>query len=45
MESNQARAKYRVELHAQNFSSGLPPIFIIINPCDLHHPSAIKFNT
>ena len=43
MESNQSRAKYRVELHAQIFSAGLPSIFITINPCDLHHPLAMKF--
>ena len=43
MGSNQARAKYRVELHAQIFSSGLPSIFITINPCDLHHPLAMEF--
>lgn len=43
MGSNQARAKCRVELHAQIFSSGLPSIFITINPCDLHHPLAMKF--
>ena len=43
MGSNQSRAKCRVELHAQIFSSGLPSIFITINPCDLHHPLAMKF--
>ena len=43
MGSNQARAKCRVELHAQIFCSGLPSIFITINPCDLHHPLAMKF--
>ena len=43
MGSNQSRAKCRVELHSQIFSSGLPSIFITINPCDLHHPLAMKF--
>ncbi|CAF4565316.1 unnamed protein product, partial [Rotaria magnacalcarata] len=43
MGSNQSRANYRVELHAQIFFSGLPNIFITINPCDLHHPLAMKF--
>ena len=43
MGSNQSRAECRVELHAQIFSSGLPSIFITINPCDLHHPLAMKF--
>ena len=43
MGSNQSRAKCRVELHAQIFSSGLPSLFITINPCDLHHPLAMKF--
>ena len=42
MGSNQSRAKCRVELHSQIFSSGLPSIFITINPCDLHHPLAMK---
>ena len=43
MGSNQSRAKCRVELHSQIFFSGLPSIFITINPCDLHHPLAMKF--
>ncbi|CAF4315373.1 unnamed protein product, partial [Rotaria magnacalcarata] len=43
MGSNQSRANYRVELHAQIFFAGLPNIFITINPCDLHHPLAMKF--
>ena len=43
MGSNQSRAKCRMELHAQIFSSDLPSIFITINPCDLHHPLAMKF--
>ena len=43
MGSNQARVKCRVELHAQIFSAGLPYILITINPCDLHHPLAMKF--
>ncbi|CAF1647843.1 unnamed protein product [Rotaria magnacalcarata] len=43
MRSNQSRSNYRVELHSQIFFSGLPNIFITINPCDLHHPLAMKF--
>ncbi|CAF3469515.1 unnamed protein product, partial [Rotaria sp. Silwood2] len=43
MGSNQSRSNYRVELHSQIFFSGLPNIFITINPCDLHHPLAMKF--
>ena len=43
MRSNQSRATCRVELHAQIFYSGLPNIFITINPSDLHHPLAMKF--
>ena len=43
MGSNQSRANCRVELHAQIFYSGLPNIFITINPSDLHHPLAMKF--
>ncbi len=43
MGSNQSRANYRVELHSQIFFSGLPNIFITINPCDLHRPLAMKF--
>ena len=43
MGSNQSRANYRVELHSQIFFSGLPNIFMTINPCDLHHPLAMKF--
>jgi hypothetical protein len=43
MGSNQSRANYRVELHSQIFFSSLPNIFVTINPCDLHHPLAMKF--
>ena len=43
MGSNQSRANCRVQLHAQIFAFGLPNIFITINPCDLHHPLAMKF--
>ncbi|CAF3769591.1 unnamed protein product [Rotaria sordida] len=43
MGSNQSRANCRVQLHSQIFFSGLPNIFITINPCDLHHPLAMKF--
>ncbi|CAF4480821.1 unnamed protein product [Rotaria sp. Silwood2] len=43
MESNQSRSNYRIELHSQIFFSGLPNIFITINPCDLHHPLEMKF--
>ncbi|CAF3368495.1 unnamed protein product [Rotaria sp. Silwood2] len=43
MGSNKSRANYRVELHSQIFFSSLPNIFITINPCDLHHPLAMKF--
>jgi Helitron helicase-like domain at N-terminus len=43
MGSNQCRAQYRVALHSQIFFSSLPNIFVTINPCDLHHPLAMKF--
>ncbi|CAF4059700.1 unnamed protein product [Rotaria sordida] len=43
MGSNQSRSSYRIELHSQIFFSGLLNIFITINPCDLHHPLAMKF--
>ncbi|CAF1433125.1 unnamed protein product, partial [Adineta steineri] len=43
MGSNQSRSNYRVELHSQIFFSSLPNIFMTINPCDLHHPLAMKF--
>ncbi|CAF2112297.1 unnamed protein product [Rotaria magnacalcarata] len=43
MGSNQSRANYRVEFHAQIFFSGLQNIYITINPCDLHHPLTMKF--
>ncbi|CAF4373719.1 unnamed protein product, partial [Rotaria sordida] len=43
MGSNQSRSNYRIELHSQIFISGLPNIFITINPCDLYYPLVIKF--
>lgn len=43
MGSKESRANCRLQLHAQIFSFGLPNIFITINPCDLHHPLAMKF--